>query len=156
MAKNDSLKQKLKQAAKRRANRHAARSSLENPPTNRGTPAENAGPPQVAAGGEPVKAARTPALDTFITTILQFDTEQSVINDRELLAAIRSVQRGYVNQEGKVAQLYETLVETRQAEQISSHASRRALDELIELVTAYGDETRSPRTAITYLYSITS
>jgi len=166
MAKNNSLKQRLKQAAKRRANRQSspAAGQLASPAAIVDT--ETAGQsqsPQTQTPQTQTPQTQTPAgsggkqgaaVDSLVSCLLKYDQQQSPLNDRDLLAALRSLQRGYPSQDPTCIALYEQLLQVKQASQMTVHATRRAVEQLIDLVRSYDKANSSSRAAISYLHSV--
>ncbi|XZE52524.1 hypothetical protein SH139x_004223 [Planctomycetaceae bacterium SH139] len=156
MAKNDSLKQRLKQAAKRRANRQSspATGQLASPAAmgQADTANQSQSPQSQATAGSGGKQGA--AVDSLVACLLKYDQHQAPLNDRDLLAALRSLQRGYPSQDPTCIALYEQLLQVKQASQMTVHATRRAVEQLIDLVRSYDKANSSSRAAISYLHSV--
>lgn len=94
------------------------------------------------------------AVDSLVSCLLKYDQHHAPLNDRDLLAALRSLQRGYPSQDPTCIALYEQLLQVKQASQMTVHATRRAVEQLIDLVRSYDKANSSSRAAISYLHSV--
>lgn len=154
MGKNETLKQRLKQAAKRRAKRvgrqteaGAGHDALVGSESGR----------RESDAGVPDGAKRTKvqaAVDVLVDVILKCDRQGEPLRDRDVLGALRSMQRGFASREASVQALFDAMVVAKQESELETYALRRAVGQLLELVQSYDAVGRESRAAIDYLHSI--
>ena len=148
MGKSNGLKQRLKQAAKRRARR-------EHRPSATLSPDRRASAGDIASSAVVDSSSSQQAvLDAFVALLLDYDRKQRPIGDREVLAALRGMQRGYPSGEAVVVELYGRLTELKAESAWGTYPLRRAIDELIDLLRSYEDGRRDSRAGMDYLHSI--
>lgn len=154
MAKRETLKSQLKKAAKKRLNRKASGVS----DTDSAATVDGATQFPVAgnSAGFPSKSPTVNSLDILIDALLALDRTRDDLNDRALMVGLKSVLRGYAGNEPGSAAVYEAVVEARRAGDLQPRPLRMAIDQLLEIVMAYGSDRDTPRAALTYLHSITS
>lgn len=168
MAKNETLKQRLKQAAKRRAKRagrHTEAESGHDKLAGHGGSAaqgKSAGSEMdlgesgaaVPNGGKRTKVQA--AVDVLVHVILTCDRQGEPLRDRDVLGALRSMQRGFASSEASVQALFDALVVAKQESELETYALRRAVNQLLELMQSYDAVGRESRAALDYLHSIAS
>ena len=141
MAKRDSQKEQLKKAAKKRRMRASDVASQ---------------PAQTFSDGEGGPTKRSRALNLCIDALLTLDRLRDDVNDRAVLVGLKSVLRGYPGNEPAAAAVYHSIAELRKTADLQPHPVRAAIDELLGIITAYGNDRQTPRAALTYLNSMTS
>lgn len=159
MSKRESLKEQLKKAAKRRSARNSALNqtsdeaqgaqALDNPATADLSPSLQ---PHLSS---PL-GSTSQSLNVIVEALLELDRIRDDLNDRTLMVGLKSVLRGYPGNDAGAAAVYRAVVEAKKRADIQPHPLRSAIDELLEIVMAYGSERQTTRSALTYLHSIAS
>jgi hypothetical protein len=149
MGKSNGLKQRLKQAAKRRSRRHSADGVAATRVENRGVGGDTSRPTDASAS-PPQQAV----LDAFVAVLLDYDRRRQAVCDREVLAALKGLQRGYPSNEPIVVELHGRLTQLKAEARWETYPIRRATEQLIELLRSYEDGRRDSRAGVDYLHSI--
>jgi hypothetical protein len=135
MAKRQSLKDQLKKAAKRRQARISTAGDVEST-----TPVPPSG----------ISASR----NAIVEAILFTDGSRDDINDRAVAVGLRSVLRGYPADDDPSAAIYHAVADAKADTQMQPRPMRSAIDEILQIIAAYGSDRQSPRAAITYLRTL--
>ena len=169
MGKKESLKDQLLKAAKRRAQRvsrtqeSGGEAAHGNTALNRnqGThvmeggkgvvaPSECSSRSGAAAGAKSVVAV----VDRLARIILAFDNSHDGLTDRQVIAALSGVLRGYPSNDLFVRDLYAAIQQAKSEFEGSARATRDAIEQMLDTFQACRDGNNSTRDALVYLRSV--
>lgn len=172
MGKKDSLKDQLLKAAKRRAQRVArmqesgseGSSSLEQ--TKSGTAVgggkgvvatpEDSSRSVLVTGALGASKSLVANVDQLARVILAFDNSHDGLTDRQVIAALRGMLRGYPTNDLLVRDLYSAIQKAKSEFEGSARVVRAAIEQMLETFQACGDGSNSNRDALVYLRSVAS
>jgi hypothetical protein len=154
MSNRGKLKEELRKIAKRRQQRKA--NVVARGPADQLTSGSDPGSsvPESSDGNRSSKTAQS--LDVIAKAILVVDRAREDVSDRDVLIGLKSVLRGYPTNDSKVQAVYHAVVETRDRFQLQAHPMRAAIDKLLDIIRSYDSTRESPRSALTYLHSLSS